>query len=528
MRSLAAFFFGLFMKKILILLILLPIYSYAANCPTGSTYLGIYIESPGSSPFNLALYTTDLATKIITNVQLSEQAVNNGVPYTKVYNNVCKMPTPVTCTSGNVLEAGKFGVNYGCKPPPCPATHPTPSDSGKACKDSNGCNQDQSFINGICVNKKIEDITARCMAAAGQTQVATITVPSDGSGPTCSVGGPVNIGTVPECTTAPGGSACVISPLAAGDKTGFQCGSFNGAQVCVASSETNAIGTSSKTPGTSTQSGTPKTIEEQVSENGETVRTIKTTTPQTTSTTSVNDSSPLGEGQQMDGGAGSAPMPPYTCSNGMPAANLQSCDTSTTCPEGSYIAYGVCIKMPTRTSVAAKDVTQTTITRTNDSTGQTVSQTSSTSSVSTPVKNPSAPGTVDSQRSGQCDPTAKNYQECLGMLVQVPDTLQTQTKTANDSAFSQLITDKDNAEKSAIASTNASQLNANTNGVKAILNPVVSFFSAPACVPLSFTIATRTFTISCDISVKIKSVLAFIFYIYTLIHLYQLFFRSNP
>lgn len=493
-----------------------------AQCPNGSIISNQTSDSIASA-ITASGFPKD---RLYTQVHGTTKVFKDGKYVDADLIEACIQPQ-VTCQPSFTKTPGLYGVNYSCEPPACPSSHPTSSNGGTQCKDSNGCNQDQSFVNGFCVNKKIEDIASRCMAAAGSTQVATITVPSDGSAPTCSVGGPVGAGTVPACTTSPGGTACVISPLAAADKTGFQCGSFNGAQVCVASSETNAIGTSSKTPGTSTQSGTPKTIEEQVSENGETVKTIKTTTPQTTITTSVNDSSPLGEGQQMDGGAGSLPMPPYTCSNGMPAANLQSCDTSVTCPSGSYIAYGVCIKMPTRTTVTAKDVTQTTVTRINDSTGQTVSQNTSTSSVSTPVKNPSAPGTVETQRTGQCDPTAKNYFECVGVLSQVSPTLQSDTKTANDSAFTQLITDKDNAEKTAIATTSASQLNANTNGIKAILNPLTGFFQSSTCVPLSSTIGTRTFTVSCDVSTKIKSSLAFIFYIYTIFHIYQLFFRSQ-
>lgn len=501
------------MRILFLLLLFLSPFAFCASCPSGYSYLG------GTTVFSDTDVQRMCGSKLSDCITVPNGSSNN-------YPNVLVCSKPWQCNSPNVSVPGQYGVNYSCNPPPCPSSHPNNSKPGQ-CLDSNGCNQDQSFLNGVCVNKKIEDIAARCMAAAGASQVATITVPSDGSGPTCSVGGPVGVGTVPACTTAPGGTACVISPLAAGDKTGFQCGSFNGAQVCVASSETNAIGTTSKTPGTSTQSGTPKTIEEQISENGETVKTIKTTTPQTTTITAINDSSPLGEGQQMDGGAGSSPMPPYTCSNGMKAANLQSCDTAVTCPSDSYIAYGACIKMPTRTTVTAKDLTQTTVTRINDSTGQTVSQNTSTSSVSTPVKNPSAPGTVETQRTGQCDPTAKNYFECVGVLSQVSATLQSETKTANDSAFSQLITDKDNAEKTAIASTAASQLNANTNGIKSILSPLTSFFQTATCVPLSSTIGTRTFTVSCDVSTKIKASLAFIFYIYTIFHIYQLFFRSQ-
>lgn len=383
------------MRIILFILFFIPTFVFAAVCPPKSSAASSISDAPWASvgaSSTVALYCSNRA-KCVTVQASSDQYWDPPSSSYKTYSSylLCVLDVPVTCDPGMITKSGKFEVNYSCAPPPCPDSHPTPKSgsTGNQCLDSNGCNQDQFFVGGICVNKKVEDITARCMAASGQGGVATVTVPADGSPATCAVGGPiVDFGTVPACTMAPGGTACVVSQLASGDKSGMQCGTFNGASVCVASSETNAIGTSSKTPGSSTTNGTPKSIEEQVSELGETTKIIKETTPQTTTTTTVNDGSPLKEGQQMDGGAGSSPMPQYTCSNGQFAANLQSCDTTVVCGSDSYVAYGVCIKLPTRTTVTAKDVTVTTTTKINDSTGQTVSQTSSTSSVSTPVKRP--------------------------------------------------------------------------------------------------------------------------------------------
>jgi len=508
------------MRIILILISFFPLFVFAA-CPNGSVTSNQTSESIAAA-ITASGFPKD---RLTTQKHGTTKQFKNGQYVDVDLIEACIQLVPVTCQPGFTKTPGLYGVNYHCEPPPCPSTHPTPfaSSTGNQCKDSNGCNEDQSFVGGICVNKKVEDITARCMAAAGQGNVATITVPSDGSGPTCSIGGPiVDFGTVPACTMAPGGTACVVSQLASGDKSGMQCGTFNGAAVCVASSETNAIGTSSKTPGSSTTNGTPKSIEEQVSELGETTKIIKETTPQTTTTTTVNDGSPLKEGQQMDGGAGSSPMPQYTCSNGQFAANLQSCDTTVVCGSDSYIAYGVCIKLPTRTTVTAKDVTVTTTTKINDSTGQTVSQTSSTSSVSTPVKNPSAPGTAETQRTGQCDPTAKNYQECVGLLTSATDTKSDELKNALKTEGDTVLTTAYDSVKTSVQGT-SNGLSVTTSGINGLINTFI--FQPVTCQPMTITIGPITKAITCERFNFLKTAFAWALYAFTCFYLYSLFFK---
>lgn len=493
------------MRVFLFLILFIPAFSFAANCPSGYLYLG------GTTVFSDNDVAGMCGSKLPDCITVPNGSSNN-------YPNVLVCFKPWQCNSPNVSVPGQYGVNYSCNPPPCPSSHSNNSKPGQ-CLDANGCNQDQSFLNGVCVNKKIEDIAARCMAAAGASQVATITVPSDGSGPTCSVGGPVGVGTVPACTTAPGGTACVISPLAAGDKTGFQCGSFNGAQVCVASSETNAIGTSSKTPGTSTQSGTPKTIEEQISENGQTTKIVKEVTPQTTSTTSVNDSSPLKEGQAMDSGAGPSPVAPITCANGQAAANIQSCDTSVICPADSYVAFGACIKKPTRTTFVAKDVTVTTTTVTNDADNTVVSQTSSTATSFVPVKNPTAPGTVDTQRSGQCDPTAKNYNECVGLLTSISDT---EKQTITDSVESKTDTGLTtwNTEQKNSIQGNSNGLGVSTSVLDTMLNPFK--ISSQTCTSFTVNFLKTTKTLDCTRFEFFKKLFGWALYLYTIYYIFIL------
>lgn len=492
---------------------------YAATGCTNSTEVQTRVNSYLSSNYDrLKLYT-------VTGSQIIDKADGTYIR-TDQLDKLCVSITPAApCSSGYDRFFGKFGVNPSCKPS-CPESHPNPfnTSAGLQCRDANNCNQDQSFISGVCVNKKMEYIVQRCIAAA-QSNVATVTVPSDGSGPTCSIGIVSGIGTAPDCTTYPGGTACIISPLAAADKTGYQCGIFNGAPVCVSSSETNAIGTTSKSPGSSTTNGTPKSIEEQISELGETTKIIKETTPQTTTTTSVNDASPLKEGQQMDGGAGSSPMPQFTCSNGQFAANLQSCDTTVVCGSDSYVAYGVCIKLPTRTTVTAKDVTVTTTTRIDDSTGQTLSETSSTSSVTTPVKNPSALGTAETQRTGQCDPTAKNYQECVGLITSITDTYLNDQRTTLDTAATTQADLYKTTRQNDINSLTTDGLGISTASNRNAANPLA--LSSTTCQPYSFTFLGRSVTINCDFADKVKAVLYWFFYLVTIHQLFFITFRSR-
>lgn len=443
------------------------------------------------------------------------------------------------CDSPQVWNQTEDGKGSSCVDPQdsnslndCPLGYSkTGATGGAVCVDSQGCSVNQTFVgpsNGMCASGSLKDRIDKCHAIASYGgQKSTLTINQDGTS-TCTVGATSSVignETAAQCQQQ-SGTSCFANPIDANGKPGWQCGTFNGKATCVASASTGAVGVGSASLGSSTTSGKVKTITEQVTEGNITTTTTTDITPQTTSTTTLyNPMVPLKEGEVSEPTAGTAP--PYICSDGRAAANLISCDTSKTCPVGFYLAYGSCIQLPTKTLTESKDVSVVTITKKDNSTGLTTSSTSTTSSISTPVKNPTIPGTSETQRTGQCDPTAKNYFECVGVLSQVSPTLQSETKTANDSAFSQSITDKDNAEKTAIASTAASQLNANTNGIKSILNPLTSFFQTATCVPLSSTIGTRTFTVSCDVSTKIKASLAFIFYIYTIFHIYQLFFRSQ-
>lgn len=334
----------------------------SATCSSSDTYKGVYSPYSIQSAINAQPAGID-RSRFYT--------VEQNPGDTEVWNYLCLRDQPINCQVNQTTIIGKFGVNYSCQNK-CPESHPT--FSANQCFDSNNCNQDQSFVAGACINKKIEQITQRCIAAGAGGPV-TVTVPSSG-GPVCTIGlvGNTNSSaTAAICQTAPGGTAC-FTPANGLQSAGSQCGTFNGSPICVSSSETNAIGTSSASLGTSTQNGTPRTLEEEFSANGQTTKIVKEITPQTTTTTTVNDSSPVQEGQTVNSGAGSSPVPPVTCSNGKPAANIQSCDSNVICPDDSYIAYGSCIKMPTRTTVTAKDVTVTTTTVKNDLDNTVVSQ----------------------------------------------------------------------------------------------------------------------------------------------------------
>lgn len=498
-----------------LIIIFFSVFSFASSCPSNSTPVtqfvmgGAYSASGKQTIDGHCLLHPDKCSSVLIGPNPSDPATN-------VYW-LCVSTTPVNCSAPYTKTSGEFGINYSCTIS-CPSSHPT-SNSQAKCVDSNGCTQDQNFLSSAssCVNKKIEDITARCIAAGAGGPV-TVTVPSDGSSPTCSIGTTGFNGTSTNCQTAPGGTACVV-PANGLQPPGSQCGSFNGASICVSSSETSAVGTSSNTVGSSTQSGTPKTIEEQISENGQTTKIVKEVTPQTTSTTSVNDSSPLKEGQAMDSGAGPSPVAPITCANGQSAANIQSCDTSVICPADSYVAYGACIKKPTRTTVVAKDVIVTTTTVTNDADNTVVSQTSSTATSFVPVKNPTAPGTLDTQRSGQCDPTAKNYNECVGLLTSISDT---EKQTITDSVESKTDTGLTtwNTEQKNSIQGNSNGLGVSTSVLDTMLNPFK--ISSQTCTSFTVNFLKTTKTLDCTRFEFFKKLFGWALYLYTIYYIFML------
>lgn len=498
----------------LLIIFLIPSFVFAA-CPNGNI-----TSNQTAETISAAINSSGIAKdRITTNTTGTQRVFKNGAWVDVDVYEACLQPTPVTCQSPMVKTPGQFGVNYSCKPPPCPATHPNSAANGTQCKDSNGCTQDQILIAGACVNKKSEEILQRCVAAASSTGgVGTLVVPSDGSSPTCIVGA-AGSGTAAACTSAPGGTACVVNGLTGGPP-GYQCGSVNGASVCVASSETNAVGTSSTPVGGPTSSpGTPKTTEEQVSAMGQTTTTTRTVIPDIQQTTTVNDSSPVSEGQQVDSGAGSAGVPPITCSNGMKAANVQSCDTNTVCPPDSYAAYGACIKSPTRTTSVIKENTTTTVTVKNDSTGQTVSQNQSTSSTSTPIKVNSGSGAVQDQIKGQCDPTAKNYQECVGLLQTAPDS---QVVIEFTNAGNTALTTATDAQNSSINSTTAG-LGTNTTTIRNMANSYL--FTSATCSVMTINIGPISKTLDCTRFVWFKSAFGWFIFFATVLYMMHLFFK---
>lgn len=507
------------MRIILFIIFLIPSFVFAA-CPGGSLTSNQTAETIGA-----VINSSGIAKdRITTNTTGTQKVFKNGAWVDVDVYEACVQPNPVTCTAPMLKVAGQFGVNYSCKPPPCPSTHPISAANGTQCKNENGCTEDQTFSAGVCVNKKSEEILQRCIAAASSTGgYGNLIVPSDGSSPTCVVGAS-GFGTGAACTNAPGGTACVKADTVGTDKTGYQCGSLNGSPVCVSSSETSAIGTSSKQLGSTSQSGTPKTIEEQVSTMGETTTTVKTIIPDVQQTTTVNDSSPVGEGQQVDSGGGSSPVAPITCFNGMKAANLQSCDTNIVCASDSYAAYGACIKAPTRTTSVVKENTTTTTTVKNDSTGQTVSQNQTTSSTTTPVKNPSALGTAQNQVSGQCDPTAKNYQECVGLITSVADTFVADQRTALDASGTTQADAYKTARQNDINTVTSDGLGVSTTSNRSLVNPLA--LASSTCQPYTFTFMSRSFTLNCDWSDKLKLVLAWACYLITLHQIFVVTFRK--
>lgn len=510
------------MRSFLFIFILFFSSSVFAACPAGTTSLNYSCSSPDCGGSNASF------TNFVKNFIHSSRPANKIVtaPGPQYYSTwVCELQQAVDCNdkpATPVLTAGQYGVNFSCQPRPCPDSHPNSAANFTQCKDSNGCTQDQSFIAGQCINKKMEDVAQRCIAAGAGGPV-TVTVPSDGTSPTCTIGilGNTNGSlTAAACQTAPGGTAC-ITPANGLQSSGSQCGTFNGAPICVSSSETAAVGTSSVPVGSSTQNGTPRTLEEEFSANGQTTKIIKEITPQTTTTTTVNDSSPVQEGQTVNGGAGPAPVPPITCSNGKPAANLQSCDSNVICPDDSYLAYGSCIKMPTRTTVTAKDVTVTTTTVKNDSDNTVVSETSSTATTYTPVKNLN-PASADSQRAGQCDPTAKNYNECVGLITSVSDTEKQTITDAVESKTDTGLTTWNSEQKSSIQGT-SNGLGISTSVLDTMLNPFK--ISGQTCTSFTVNFLRTTRTLDCTKFEFFKKLFGWALYLYTIYYIFMLIIR---
>jgi hypothetical protein len=178
--------------------------------------------------------------------------------------------------------------------------------------------------------------------------------------------------------------------------------------------------------------------------------------------------------------------------------------------------------MPTRTTVTAKDVTTTTTTVKNDSTGQTVSQNTSTSSVSTPVKNPTSPGTAETQRTGQCDPTAKNYQECVGLLTSVTDTKQQELVDGLKTETNTALTTSTDAVNTSINGTSTG-LGTNTTSIRNLANSVL--YSSSTCSPMSIQIGPLTKTLTCEKFTFFKSLLGWFLYAFTMFYLIHLFFK---
>lgn len=440
----------------------------------------------------------------------------SGKPY-KLLNAVNGFGTCYYLISGTACDSPQVWdqPSQSCGTPGqngCPSTGYT----GAGCTDSNGCTPDQYFAGGTCVNKPAKDIRERCQAAGNGSPV-TITVPSGGGAPTCSIGTTGFNGTSTNCQTAPNGTACV-SPQNGTQPPGSQCGSMNGNYICVSSSETSAVGTSTKETGSATITGQVKTIEEQVSENGFTTTTTTSTTPQTTSSTSSNSSAPMAAGESLDPGAGPNPVPPYTCSDGKKSANAQSCDTSITCPADSYVAYGVCIKMPTRTTETVKDITTTT-TVVRDPSGNIVSQTQSNSSTSTPVRTGSAP---QDQHKGQCDPTSKDYQQCVGLLSSVSDTekqsITSSVETATDTGLTTWNTEQKNSVQG-----NSNGLGVSTSVLDTMLNPFK--ITGQACISFNVNFLKVTRTLDCTKFEFFKRLFGWALYMYTIYYIFMLLMR---
>ncbi|VUD46406.1 hypothetical protein TDB9533_00817 [Thalassocella blandensis] len=223
----------------------------------------------------------------------------------------------------------------------------------------------------------------------------------------------------PLCTTE-AGQACYTTTDNAPENS--NCGTFNGQAICVSSIGGQGTGTSDSEIGESTVTSPESISFEEIQNTDGTTTTIETTS--TTSTT-TNTQPLLGEmplDGELDPGSKAAP---FDCGNGQFISPDYTCDTAQVCPAGTYNDWGICVNMPTYTTVNQQTDKETTTIVRDSTTGEVISETTSNSSQQTPITgngNPNRPQQqkveVEFKFEGECDPSEKNYYDCVDVELQ--------------------------------------------------------------------------------------------------------------
>lgn len=381
----------------------------------------------------------------------------------------------------------------------------SPSDT-TPCDDTYGS---WSFDDQEC--KTTPDTCADAMASSGSSEAHFY---HNEDGQHCSLGPQSPGGGAPQCQTETG-AACYSDE----DTPDNVCGTFNGEPICVASAGGNSIGTSSQSPGATETSSSPSTVvtsSEDTSTNQTTTTETTSTTTTTTETVPVVDDVPLEA--QLD--PLSTGQPPYVCDSGQYAADIISCDTSLTCPSNFYINYGVCVAMPTYTTVTEDTSSTSTTTVTDSTTGEVLSTVDSTQTSSTPIIPSSQSGDETPTGVGDCDPTDDNYAVCISYLEEVGDSYADDLVVdANNEATSLLDGFQSQAED--FIGTADDNVLAAEPGL--LQSAVLELIPVPSeCVQVSIPFPMMTFDLKCERFNEFKVIFGWFLYITTIIYLFYL------
>ena len=411
---------------------------------------------------------------------------------------ICNNGPFVGCPSGYHPVSGKYGANFGCgEDTPC----------------ADGLERNEL---GFCVVKKTReekmDDCARVASYGGGKSVFRHNLITGAS--SCMVGAALDFSSTPaaQCLQQDG-TACYGNPVDVAGHEGWQCGTFNGVLTCIASAASGAAGVGKVPLGTTSTQGQIKFIED-VSDDGTNITTKKTTvTPKTETTRSYAGTGSISANERLDEGSGSVGL--IHCDDGRLAVNDASCDSRKSCAAGQYLAYGVCLLVPTKVSAVTKEETKVDVEVRDKATGQIISNSSTTSSktVSTAGGLGSGSGSSAPAGKGECDPTSSDYQECVGLLTSVSDTQAADDKAKNDAAATSAVDSMVKSVEDSVKEENGFAT-APTSFFDRI-NSSIFTASNSACVAFSISILSFSEPIPCTLFDKFKALFGWFLYLFT-------------
>jgi soluble cytochrome b562 len=188
------------------------------------------------------------------------------------------------------------------------------------------------------------------------------------------------------------------------------------------------------------------------------------------------------------------------------------------------VADGICINLPTVTTTTDRTDTQTTVTRRNNATGQVISQETTNGSSSRGVVSSQGTSPSEQKKSGPCDPTQKNYQECVGLLLSVSDGEKASLTGQIDEAANAANQSSLDKTVAAIRDTSGG-VGVDLSPMRRALDPI--FLPSPDCSPYVVQFGPyASYNIECDAFNRFREWLSWAMFIFTHLVIVEIFLRK--